>query len=407
MGIKNQNPLSNSQKIESLDINQNNVSDSNNKEFVNRKRIIFISISIIISIIMVIITILYVLKIDFKDLGKLLHETFARTDADRWWVVPLFAYIFFKIFFTYHQYYIKLKDYGIKWTFWDKISFGSTVVFLFAVTPANFVTDPFAVYWLRKKGLKMHEAVTVTIGCSLICQVAQIIVTIPSFVMVCMQYHNLINVPGGHATFWLMFIGLSINVINVAFLSFSGVSRKFHILISKIWNTILRWLHLKYKSNLEIVNEYYHKNSIKKEFNSFFKDYKKCIYLFFLYSAYEIFTYFCVWFSLEWISPSEISVNLLWSFNAGNIGFTANKFIPLPGGEGTIEYFLQTILTYIPEAIKNNGYEISKEEFANHGILIWRTFTTYIPAILGLFGVWFLIGKQIKINKQNKAVNNA
>jgi uncharacterized membrane protein YbhN (UPF0104 family) len=81
----------------------------------------------------------------------------------------------------------------------------------------------------------------------------------------------------------------------------------------------------------------------------------------------------------------------------------ATRFIPIPGSSITIEYVMQNLINvngfnyFIP-----NISSIPKD-FINNGILLYRSFVLYIPAILGLpFFIGFFFIDTIKFRKFSK-----
>ncbi len=381
-------------KIDQFDINEK-INDDLLKNDDNHKRFIFLCISILLTALVLCLTFLYIVKIDSSALLEAIKLCFS--NHRYLWFIPLIFFILFRTFFNYFQFTIKAKKYGVNLTLWDKVSFGTIMSFLFCVTPANLFTDPFAIYFFKKHGLEMYKSVVLTLCCSLLWQLAQIAVTLPSFICLCLRYQELQLDVIALGAFWAMTIGFLINIFNVFFLVFSGLNAHFQIFVSLLFNKILKFFRFKYKTKQEIINKYSYNKQMKIEFASFLKEWKISVWLFAFYCFYEIFLYINIWVSLLLITSPDVYIDPLWSFNSGNVAITANKFIPLPGGEGSIEFFLKTILN-LKDVIRNIDRK-EVETIVDNGILVWRFFTAYIPAFLGIFG--FL---HYSFNKNKKLV---
>jgi uncharacterized membrane protein YbhN (UPF0104 family) len=125
--------------------------------------------------------------------------------------------------------------------------------------------------------------------------------------------------------------------------------------------------------------------------NELLFDYKKTLLTILIYTINELYLYFLVFISLKFINI-KIEFDVFKIFNITNVVFTANKFILTPGGEMSIEYFMQG---FLKDKIIS-GIDTTNDILIDNSILIWRTFSMYIPAILGLIMMPIIIPKTFK-----------
>jgi uncharacterized membrane protein YbhN (UPF0104 family) len=119
----------------------------------------------------------------------------------------------------------------------------------------------------------------------------------------------------------------------------------------------------------------------------------------------EVFLYFTIIIAFEFLKNEfgDGTTFDVWKlFNLVNVGCTANRFFPLPGGEGTMEYILTVFFkSGLADISVGKGHV---DTYINNSVMVWRTFTQYIPAAIGLFGFVTLMGIQIKQRKKNKLI---
>ena len=85
-----------------------------------------------------------------------------------------------------------------------------------------------------------------------------------------------------------------------------------------------------------------------------------------------------MYFSFE-LSGALENISFSDWFNYTNIAVTANNWIPIPGAEGTLQIL---IITFI-NGINTNVDNVFKEN-VNNIIFVWRIFTFYLPAVIGM-----------------------
>jgi uncharacterized membrane protein YbhN (UPF0104 family) len=98
---------------------------------------------------------------------------------------------------------------------------------------------------------------------------------------------------------------------------------------------------------------------------------------------------------LAGINNSDYTLNWMHIFNVANVTTTANRFVPLPGGELSIQWILKEfMLTPIGGVDSTDKTKI--EPLVNNSIMVWRCWSNYFPAIIGIFGFGSLTASQIK-----------
>lgn len=116
-----------------------------------------------------------------------------------------------------------------------------------------------------------------------------------------------------------------------------------------------------------VVFRYVSQATMKKEFKRLFADLKITIYCVIVCIINEIFFYFTAVFALKFILPKDAHMSIFGVFNSANVAITANKFIPIPGGEYTSEQFL-SIFCQVLGKIDRTPAEI--ENYVNNSVLV-------------------------------------
>lgn len=355
------------------------------KNYLNTKKFVFVSICIIISIVLIVLTIIYALKINFIEFFSQLTTAFQTNQLAPVWIVLLLLYIPFKMYMQATVYLCRIRKLGVKVPFWNALLYTLTLCFLSAISPANFLTDPYNAFWLRTHNIEMHKCSAITLCTMLIWHSTQLVVTLPSFIIVCTQYNSFVTSPvqGSIIVFWFVIVGLSVDLICLGVLIISGVSKRIHMWISLLWNAIKKKIRMPYLTKHEVINKYMNQAMMQKEFKKHFCDAYLTAYCAIVILLHEIFFYFTVIFAIKLLADPSLQINVFGLFNAANVATTANKFIPIPGGEFTSEKFL-SVFTQVLGGISAPQDQI--ERLVNNSVLIWRFDTTYLPSFIGIFG---------------------
>ncbi len=91
-------------------------------------------------------------------------------------------------------------------------------------------------------------------------------------------------------------------------------------------------------------------------------------------------------------------------FNYVNVGVTANNFVPIPGGEGTLQGILITLFS----AINNSAFPHDELiQISTDSVFIWRIFTFYMGAIVGLLTfLWEIISSSYRYKIKGGIANH-
>jgi len=364
---------------------ENTFSKKIDKNYLNTKKFVFVSICIIISIVLIVLTIIYTLKINFSEFFSQLTTAFQTNQLAPVWIVLLLLYIPFKMYMQATVYLCRIRKLGVKVPFWNVLLYTLTLCFLSAISPANFLTDPYNAFWLRTHNIEMHKCSAITLCTMLIWHSTQLVVTLPSFAIVCTQYNSFVTSPvqGSIIIFWCVIVGLSVDLISLGILIIFGVSKRIHMWISLLWNAIKKKIRMPYLTKHEAINKYMNQAMMQKEFKKHFCDAYLTAYCAIVILLHEIYFYLTVVFAIKLLADPSLQINVFGLFNAANVATTANKFIPIPGGEFTSEKFL-SVFTQVLGGISAPQDQI--ERLVNNSVLIWRFDTTYLPSFIGIFG---------------------
>ncbi len=369
---------------------------NNNKAFLDKKKFIFISLCIIASIIIVALTIVYVLKINFTEFFKNVHDSIKTNDLAILWLSLLLLYVPYRLYAQVTIYISRVRRLGIKVKFWESLLFTLTVSFLTAISPANFLVDSYNTFWLKTKNIEFHKCSAITLCTMLTWHTIQILVTLPSYFIVCLSYRLFLQDSGVEKVwiFWFVTVGLCVDIFTFVLMIIFGVSKRLHILISMLWNKLKKVFHLPYLSKHYIIYKYMNQAAMQKEFKKQFCDWKVTIYSIFVYAIHEIFIYFVTVFALKFVLPRDATMDIWGVFHSANVTITANKFILIPGAEYTSQQFL-AIFCKVLGGINELPAQ-TQEFYINNAILIWRFATVYLPSMVGFFGFAIYLGNYLK-----------
>ena len=124
---------------------------------------------------------------------------------------------------------------------------------------------------------------------------------------------------------------------------------------------------MSYLTKHEVINKYINQAMMQEEFKKNFCDAYLSAYCAIVIFLHEIYFYFTVIFAVKLLTDPSLQINIFGLFNAANVATTANKFIPIPGGEFTSEKFL-SVFTQVLGGI--NGPQEQVEQLVNNSVLI-------------------------------------
>lgn len=381
-------------------IQENNKDSIENKLFFNRRRIILLSIFFVITVALIAITLTDILKIDFSNLISMFGYSINKNGIAcfLYFLFILLLFPFVKLFTYVFYFHITLKKLGLRirkrdWFIASWVSF-----LIICISPSSLGSEPFWIYWINKKIFNMKKASAIVLVNSVLMQLSSIIVTTPSFIYFCTQYENIVSNENGLIVFWFSVIGISIDFIILIGLYVIIFSKRIHYFFSSIFHWVKKILGLNYKTKKEIISETITDMYFKKEAISILRLYSCSITGLISYIIFTIFLYGCLYLSFGMIADLE-TISFSAIFNYSNVGVTANNFVPLPGSEGSLQIILKIMLS------TSLGSTDTMKESIDNSIFIWRFFTNWFPASVGLIIISVkLINKFI--NFKNKKINN-
>jgi uncharacterized membrane protein YbhN (UPF0104 family) len=182
----------------------NSKQQDKNKQFLNKKRMFIIAFSLCILIVLIIITFVTILNIDIKSLWNDIVSAFKENvGISVCLLLILCSYSIVKTWGNVYTLTIRLKAEGIKVKFGEQCIHGLTICFLSAVTPANFITDPYTIFWLKTQGLKTYKASAQVLVSDFIWHIGQLLITWPSFIIILIgHYRDIVVDAHGYLIFW-------------------------------------------------------------------------------------------------------------------------------------------------------------------------------------------------------------
>lgn len=357
--------------------------------FFSKKKTLMLLFWVLISATLIGLTIKFVLDINFRTIYELLSNSFHNNKYFWLWLVLLFIFPIYNCFLRIFCYYYKLRKKKIFVRWYEWLNFCFFTIFIGGITPFSMGAEPYIIFWLKKRGLTLKEASAVVLSFTIISPLSQILITWPSFFVICTDYKNNANNVIWLTCFWTVFVGLFFDLVACAFTFLVGYSKRAHYVINVVINRIKKTVRMKYKTNEKIKIEYIQNQEFKKLFLNEMKNIKFVILLSFLSLTYNFIYYFSFNFSFNLLDPN-FSVSQFELFNYINVATTANNFIPLPGGEGT----LQTVI--ISFIVQSNGDVEGIKELTNGATYIWRSTTFYITVLIGALVFFYILFNNLK-----------
>lgn len=389
--------------VDGNNINVKTLEEKSNKNFFNKRNIILIILTSLISLGLVFVTVIFVMKMNwstfFANIGSGLTLQLG------WlWLTLLIMFVIVSFIYNYIPVWIRLRELGIKVKAWQYFVFALSISFLKGVTPANFVTDPYTIFWLKTQGVSTSRATSIIFSNGLLWQAAALIIHVPSFIVVMVNADSLfasMDMAPAVALIVLMSIGIFIDAVGVLVMFLLCFSRRAHFVLSSIFNWFKKKLHLKYHTKAEIEEKYKTRATIKNEVISYYKHWGDTAIIVLVLAVYEVMIYFS-------ISPGLMLVNVdgtfqfdpILAYHSSTMAFNANRLNLIPGMGVGLEASLLGMLKALGGI--TGGDTDSQKDFLTQGVFVWRSFFTYFPAIIGLFGFGGLTAYHITSYKHKK-----
>lgn len=351
-----------------------NAIEKKQKSFLSKKNIIFISIFLIILVIISVCVSVFFLGIRFDTINSLLSQEFSINNL--LWLFLMIISLFYIILWNSFYLLRYAKDYGIKAKWYEWFIYGIVSIFFNSVTPFSLGSEPYRLYWLNKHGLNANKSLLVISITTIFWSATQIVITWPSFIYISTKYHILSSSQDGLIAYWFTFGGMLVDLLIFSTIFLLSYSKNCHVFLYSIYNFVLKKLKKPYKTKQQIIEEYKTNEAFKKQYIQEIKKIKNIVWQSVGTVLYSLTYYFSVYYSFRLINIDVFTFGNV--FNIANVAWTANNFIPIPGGEGTIQIILQKFLiAFQPSSIVD-------ENQINSAIFVWRSFTFYIPTVMGL-----------------------
>lgn len=361
---------------------------SESKNFFNKRNIIIIIITSLLSIGLVAVTVLFIIDMDWS---KFVHNIGAGVALKLgWlWLMLLILFMAFSVAYNYLYIWIRLRRMGVKVPAWQYFAFSLSISFLKGVTPANFIYDPYTIFWLKTQGVSTSRATSIMFSNALIWQALVLLIHIPSYIIVMMKVDLLIALgASGIAIVTLMALGILIDVLGCLVMALLCFSKRAHYVLSSIFNWFKKKLHMKYHTKAEIEEKYKTRATIRREVVEYYKNWLDTLIIIVILVAYELAVYYSLNSALALINANnKFAFNVNDVFHSANMAFNANRINIIPGFGVGLEWSLLEMLKALGGIQENiNVGATTGNEFIKEGIFLWRSFYTYFPALLGLIG---------------------
>ena len=209
-------------------------SECNKKIFFTRKKIIIFSLFFLSTIALFACTIIFVFKTNiFSLMMQIKFGLLARNK--RFWFLLLIIYFLITPIFNVISLWTRVRRIT-KISFIQWFCLMITIDFIKAVTPANFVYDPYTIFWMKMNGVPIRKATTIMFINAWQWQLTQILITVPSFIIIVKHSYAMLTNQLNISIFSLMIIGLSIDIIGLIIMSLLCVSTNVHYFLSSILN---------------------------------------------------------------------------------------------------------------------------------------------------------------------------
>lgn len=280
----------------------------------------------------------------------------------------------------------------------------SITFFIRSITPFSIGSEPYIIFWLRKRGISLRQASAIVSSLTVSWLLAQAIITWPSFITLQAQY-NLVDPNKKELKYsWMVIAGLIVDIVSTLFVFTISYCKRVHYafgLTRLKFNQIFKIKSSTALTKAELRHKYLDNKSFKKEFKRVFFN-QTTIKILLLFTIQNILNYslYALLAILILEGDQQNFQSFLNSFHIINVSTTSNNFLPTPGSEGTIQLTInkmnslvvQRAVTAQPAAENHNN---AKEESLNKVIFLWRWFQKYKPFLcsVAFMTMYFLVFK--------------
>lgn len=294
------------------------------------------------------------------------YETIINTilNINKIWLLISFFFLIMYYFirsFVMHRFVSEFND---KYTLKKSLKLTFETNFFHAVTPFSSGGQPYEIYSLNKSGLKITDAVNVSVENFIVYQIALVLLGFISIIL-----NNILHILNSSVLRYVLTFGFLINLMVIVVLFWITLSKKTD---QKVLNFLIHLLSkIKIIKNEEKVKLKLHnylsdfnegsKKLLKNKFKFYFMVFLEFVALAFLY---------LVPFAL--LKGINVSINPLQIIITMSYVMLIGSFIPLPGGTGGLEYSFVSFFSNFLTGGRLNAI-----------MLVWRFITYYFGMILG------------------------
>ena len=317
----------------------------------------------IISFIVILIVTIVVLYLSLKDNFDTIINTIL--GINKLWLLVAFIFLFGYYFCKSIVMHTFAREFKPKFRFREALRLTLETNFFHAITPFASGGQPYEIYSLNKKGIKVVDATNISIECFIVYQIALVILGV--IAVVC---NNIFHILNSSVLSHLLTLGFMVNVLVVVALFWITLSKEAPSKVIKFFINLLG--KIKIIKNKDQVKEKI--DNYLKEFNdgakTLFKNWKRFISMILV----QFVSLLCLY---------VIPVALFYGLGIYNVTafmtivsmayvMLIGSFVPIPGGTGGLEYsFISLFSSFITGPVLNAI------------MLVWRFITYYFGMILG------------------------
>ncbi|MGL4951831.1 MAG: lysylphosphatidylglycerol synthase domain-containing protein [Mycoplasma sp.] len=325
--------------------------------------------------------------------------------ANRWYLIfPLFGCLLFpfvKMMFSIFYIRPAMINEGIHISWFEYVCLGFKIFFINSITPFASAGGPYSLYWMSSRNASLKTVGSLTLTTLVFSLIGEILLTIPSFIIMCLNFETILIGDNGVFIFSFIVIGLFMNFVFLTIWVLLGTNKKFHYWISLFSNWFLKKIGKKALSKEEVHNIYIVQAEFQKQFYIQLKKWKRNLSIMIFYIFISFFSYVTVFFSFLLISNSfEVNWDTFSAFyHIANVSLTANIFIPIPSGEGTIQLTIGVLSkVFFQDGITNIFNSVGW----------WKISTNYIPLLISVLVMsWYYTVKIIYIKRETKKITES
>jgi hypothetical protein len=179
-----------------------------------------------------------------------------------------------------------------------------------------------------------------------------VVITLPAFIYFATQFNSIIqyDTAQGTTVVVLACVGVGIDLLMFAFYLFSGFSKKVHYYLSRMFNRTKQLMRLKYHTKAQTYETYINKAVLFNDAKLLLKNTKQNLVVAACFIISTLSLFFVMYAALALVNAggNELFsfIQLLKVIATVSVVTTANRYLPIPGGEGTMQMQMQIMLIY-------------------------------------------------------------